>query len=85
MVLCPSAYRVGRPADLLYTAHIKEFMPSLKNDNLNDSNSTANQFQYFFVCEKLFEQSSVDNHSCRFDEISPGYLKVSMKVCDFEI
>ncbi|VDO47131.1 unnamed protein product [Schistosoma margrebowiei] len=79
MVLCPSAYRVGRPADLLYTAHIKEFMPSLKNDNLNDSNSTANQFQYFFVCEKLFEQSSVDNHSCRFDEISPGYLKVSMK------
>ncbi|XP_018646616.1 hypothetical protein Smp_125110 [Schistosoma mansoni] len=79
IVLCPSAYRVGRPADLLYTAHIKEFMPSLKNYNLNDSNPTTNQFQYFFVCEKLFEQSSVDNHTCRFDEISPGYLKVSMK------
>ncbi|TPP57886.1 putative histone-lysine N-methyltransferase ASH1L [Fasciola gigantica] len=85
VVLCPSAYRTGRPADLLSAEEATRFLVSdtvcskgfVSDHGTVESSSLGHAF---FVCDKLFERTP---GSCavgyRFDEISPGYLKVNMK------
>ncbi|VEL10712.1 unnamed protein product [Protopolystoma xenopodis] len=76
-VLSPAAFRAGRPAGFEPTSLSTSGLSSLTAWETN-----------LFICDKLFERPSNSDTStqttCRLEEISPGYLKVSMKVNHFD-
>ncbi|TGZ62293.1 hypothetical protein CRM22_007516 [Opisthorchis felineus] len=90
VVLCTSAYRTGRPADLLSSHEADQFLSGYtmvcnpnepQNNTLEAIKRQAWRNQLFFVCDKLFERATPSGQTTtvRFDEISPGYLKVNMR------
>ncbi|OON18132.1 hypothetical protein X801_06021 [Opisthorchis viverrini] len=90
VVLCTSAYRTGRPADLLSSHEADQFLSGYtmvcnpnepQNNTLEAIKRQAWRNQLFFVCDKLFERATPSSQTTtvRFDEISPGYLKVNMR------
>ncbi|CAL8081181.1 unnamed protein product [Calicophoron daubneyi] len=90
VVLCPSAYRTGRPADLLSAEEAEQFLAGSTVEAEPDSDLTIEKLRsrifydgVSFVCEKLFERVNPGQEpgttGLRFDEISPGYLKVNMR------
>ncbi|KAF6773803.1 hypothetical protein AHF37_07046 [Paragonimus kellicotti] len=82
VVLCPSAYRSGRPADLLSCKEAEHYLfgQAVETITSNKCDDLWTRDQLFFVCDKLFDRSqSLDGVDVRFDEISPGYLKVNTR------
>ncbi|KAF7233497.1 hypothetical protein EG68_07438 [Paragonimus skrjabini miyazakii] len=82
VVLCPSAYRSGRPADLLSCKEAEHYLFSqaVETTTFNKYDDWWTRDQLFFVCDKLFDRSQIlDGVDVRFDEISPGYLKVNTR------
>ncbi|KAF8570145.1 hypothetical protein P879_07262 [Paragonimus westermani] len=82
VVLCPSAYRSGRPADLLSCKEAEHYLfgHTVETITGNKCDDWWTRDQLFFVCDKLFDRSqSLDDVDVRFDEISPGYLKVNTR------
>ncbi|KAA3675789.1 uncharacterized protein DEA37_0003321, partial [Paragonimus westermani] len=82
VVLCPSAYRSGRPADLLSCKEAEHYLfgHAVETITGNKCDDWWTRDQLFFVCDKLFDRSqSLDDVDVRFDEISPGYLKVNTR------
>ncbi|CAH8657651.1 unnamed protein product [Dicrocoelium dendriticum] len=78
-VSCPSAYRVGRLADLISSKEANQLLLGSDTDAVFNQQHTfkprVDGNQLFFVCEKLFDRT----RNCRLEDISPGYLKVNMR------